>query len=77
MSLVLDAFAGSWDTAGMTLCQISDYSVRQIRGLLLVVCQRQLRLYGHKSALWTRLTREFGVVDTSADGQRFGSSSHW
>ena len=34
MSLVLDALAGSWDTAGMTLCQISDCSVRPIRGLL-------------------------------------------
>ena len=34
-SLVLDAFAGSWDTAGITFCQISDCSVRLIRGLLL------------------------------------------
>ena len=46
MSLVLDAFAGSWDTAGMTLCQISDCSVRPIRRLS-IVRQRQLRLYGH------------------------------
>ena len=37
MSLVLDAFAESWDTAGMTLCQISDFSVRPIQGLLRVL----------------------------------------
>ena len=34
MSLVLDIFGGSWDTAGMTLCQISDCSMRSIRALL-------------------------------------------
>ena len=34
MSLVLDAFAESWDTTGMTLCQISDCSMRLIRGRL-------------------------------------------
>ena len=42
MCLVLDAFAGSWDTAGMTLCQISDS-----RPINSMVRQRQLRLYGH------------------------------
>ena len=34
MFLVLDAFTGSWDTAGMTLRQISDCSVGLIQGLV-------------------------------------------
>ena len=29
------------------------------------------------TALWTCSTRVFSVVDTCADGQRFGSSSRW
>ena len=29
------------------------------------------------TTLWIRSTRVFGVVDTCADGQRFGSSSRW
>ena len=29
------------------------------------------------TALWTCSTRVFGVFDTFADGQRFGSSSRW
>ena len=29
------------------------------------------------TALWTRSARVFGVVDTCADGQRFGPSSRW
>ena len=49
MFLVLhvDAFAGSWDTAGMTLCQISDCSDTDLRPITSIDPQRQLRLYGH------------------------------
>ena len=32
---------------------------------------------GWPTALWIRSTRVFGVVDTCAGGQRFGSSSRW
>ena len=34
MSLILDVFAVLWGITGMTLCQISDYSLRLIQGPL-------------------------------------------
>ena len=37
--------------------------------------QEVTRQIGLAMALWIRSTRVFGVVDTCADGQRFGSSS--
>ena len=46
MSLVLDAFPGSWDTAGMTLCQIKLFRETDSRPITSIVRQRQLRYMG-------------------------------
>ena len=47
MSLVLDAFAGSWDTAGMTVSNQRLFHETDSRPITSIVRQRQLRLYGH------------------------------
>ena len=47
MSLVLDAFAGSWDTAGMTVSNQRLFHETDLRPITNTVRQRQLRLYGH------------------------------
>ena len=47
MSLVLDAFAGSWDTVGMTVSNQGLFHETDSRPITSIVLQRQLRLYGH------------------------------
>ena len=47
MSLVLGAFAGSWDTAGMTMSSQQLFPETDSRPITSIVRQRQLRLYGH------------------------------
>ena len=47
MSLVLDAFAGLWDTAGMTVSNQRLFRKTDSRPITSLVRQRQLRLYGH------------------------------
>ena len=48
MSLVLDAFAGSWDTVGMTFVSNQRlFRETDSRPITSIVRQRQLRLYGH------------------------------
>ena len=47
MPLVLNAFAGSWDTAGMTVSNQRLFRETDLRPITSIVRQRQLRLYGH------------------------------
>ena len=46
MALVLDAFAGSWDTAGMTLSYQRLFRETDSRPITSIVRQCQLRRYG-------------------------------
>ena len=39
--------------------------------------QKVVPCIGLPTALWTHSARVFGVFDTCADEQRFGSSSRW
>ena len=47
MSLVLDAFAGSWDTDSMTVSNRRLFHETDSMPITSIVRQRQLRLYGH------------------------------
>ncbi len=52
MSLVPNAFAGSWDTATITLYQISDCSMKlESSPVTSIVCEHKLWLYGHVARL--------------------------
>ena len=47
MSLVLDAFAESWDTAGMIVSNQRLFRETESRPITRIVCQRHLWLYEH------------------------------
>ena len=70
---VLDAFAGSLDSACMTVLNqlLFCETVFVVFDFICVGVSFPVTLT--RTALWIRSTRVFGVVDTCADGQRLGS----